>query len=411
MSRSFAHRVPQLLVLSLLLAALLQAPLGALAHVLKRDHGSHSNDPHLTLERTAPNEHILTFSALGEAHRFVLVKDDDLFAAQATLVTHNSSAPLTTQATYWAKPSPESPVWATATLHQDPSGQWKVDGLFAVRGKNDSASTLVHIMPEGSTHAYQAHAQSGVAFTDEVAEVPNRAPNRYLRAGERAPEQRTRSRRALQADVAASGGGPIVFYPSCYPQDTVQHTLRISVAVDVAFQNQVLAANNNDPAAVTREVEAAVAVARVVYLAQLNVALQVKQVYLGTAQADVPLSRDTPACPLDISLSLQEFHDWRLLAYAEGKVQQTGAFMFLTGCHPPPGVVGLANRDALCYDEFSLAVVGRFVGATGAMFTWLTFAHELGHVFGSTHSFENGTGTTGGIMDYGRCSAAARAPD
>eukprot|EP00913_Durusdinium_trenchii_P007285 g6847.t1 len=32
---------------------------------------------------------------------------------------------------------------------------------------------------------------------------------------------------------------------------------------------------------------------------------------------------------------------------------------------------------------------------------WLVFAHELGHNFGGAHSFENGKGKTGGIMDYG----------
>ena len=33
--------------------------------------------------------------------------------------------------------------------------------------------------------------------------------------------------------------------------------------------------------------------------------------------------------------------------------------------------------------------------------TWKTVAHEFGHNCGGYHSFENGRGTTGGIMDYG----------
>merc|ERR1740138_986351 len=32
---------------------------------------------------------------------------------------------------------------------------------------------------------------------------------------------------------------------------------------------------------------------------------------------------------------------------------------------------------------------------------WATYAHELGHNFGGGHSFEDGQGSTGGIMDYG----------
>ena len=32
---------------------------------------------------------------------------------------------------------------------------------------------------------------------------------------------------------------------------------------------------------------------------------------------------------------------------------------------------------------------------------WFTFAHEIGHNFGGSHSFEEGQVRTGGIMDYG----------
>ena len=34
--------------------------------------------------------------------------------------------------------------------------------------------------------------------------------------------------------------------------------------------------------------------------------------------------------------------------------------------------------------------------------TWRIFAHEIGHNFGAHHSFEEGQGTTGRIMDYGK---------
>ncbi len=46
---------------------------------------------------------------------------------------------------------------------------------------------------------------------------------------------------------------------------------------------------------------------------------------------------------------------------------------------------------------------GRNVGTTRVLFdsAWLTFCHEFGHNIGGQHSFEDGAGVTGGVMDYG----------
>lgn len=59
-------------------------------------------------------------------------------------------------------------------------------------------------------------------------------------------------------------------------------------------------------------------------------------------------------------------------------------------------VVGVAYVGTLCKENFNVAV--SYIHGSS---TWLTVAHELGHTFGASHSFENGVGDTGGIMDYG----------
>jgi len=73
---------------------------------------------------------------------------------------------------------------------------------------------------------------------------------------------------------------------------------------------------------------------------------------------------------------------WHLLAYCT--TSETGP------------IIGLAYVGTLCSNYFNNALT-RYYGSE----TWSTFAHEVGHNFGATHSFEEGVGQTGGVMDYG----------
>jgi hypothetical protein len=68
-----------------------------------------------------------------------------------------------------------------------------------------------------------------------------------------------------------------------------------------------------------------------------------------------------------------------------------------TACECSYGTAGIARFGVLCNNAIGSAVTYY----TGADSTWLTFAHEIGHNLGGYHSFEDGVGTTGGIMDYG----------
>lgn len=80
---------------------------------------------------------------------------------------------------------------------------------------------------------------------------------------------------------------------------------------------------------------------------------------------------------------------------SEGKKTANGASVQLfTGCGNGTGVIGLAAVAAIC--SARNVGVNQLQGAN----PWLIYAHELGHNFAARHSFEDGKGTTGGIMDY-----------
>ena len=86
---------------------------------------------------------------------------------------------------------------------------------------------------------------------------------------------------------------------------------------------------------------------------------------------------------------LDKFKNWKSKNLV-GEGKSYGLWHLLTACFPSPGVVGIAYLGATCASH---SVGWSNFGPT----LWATFAHEVGHNFGASHTMDSG-----GIMSYDR---------
>jgi hypothetical protein len=152
--------------------------------------------------------------------------------------------------------------------------------------------------------------------------------------------------------------------------------------------------------------------ANMVFTPQLNFVLTVTDVHIPAVSGD---AEPWDACSLGISEQLSQFRQWD-----QSQRSRQGLWHLFDDCYSMwvGRSIGLATvgnqhsglcamqQSCACYTEDcdSSSCVDSYSNTGLSWFsssTWETFAHEIGHNFGADHSFEDGQGTTGGIMDYG----------
>lgn len=181
-----------------------------------------------------------------------------------------------------------------------------------------------------------------------------------------------------QVEISSTPGKPSPFYPGCYPGDQTQHRFSLGLVIDKSFEDLM----GGDRRQIMNEIESILAPTRMLFVEQFNVALGVGKIVYKDFGCDTP--NNLLATMMSWAVDTQYEHE------------EVGLWQLLTNCWPPPGTVGIAQLGSLCQ-------LGRNVGISTYIrsTTWLVLTHELGHGFGATHSFEEGMGMTGGIMDYG----------
>lgn len=192
---------------------------------------------------------------------------------------------------------------------------------------------------------------------------------RLLAGGEKHEDHTHEIPRLLQSKPA--------LWTGCYTGVNSGFKLKIGIAVGNAFKNSY--------SNVASKVQSIVSSANFVYKNQLNIELAVDHLYTGAGNWN-------DGCRMDIDKQLDRLTDWQ-----EPSTQ--GLWHLIDDCFGSSGnVAGIAYIGTIC--EWANTGVS-YCSGRSCSGGWETFAHEIGHNFAARHSFEEGQGRTGGIMDYG----------
>jgi hypothetical protein len=174
----------------------------------------------------------------------------------------------------------------------------------------------------------------------------------------------------------------VPFFPNCYKDDNIQHSLDIGIAVDFGTYTQITqnVKTEDKRKVLEQEIENKISIAKVVYKKQFNIILKVSDIQIGDDKSPLPLSRSNylGTCTSAVG-AFEEMNKWNL-----DNFDKTGYWMLFSNCFT--GITGVSYTGSICGSSNS--------GVSA--FDWLDFAHELGHGIGAGHTFGDG-----GIMDYG----------
>jgi hypothetical protein len=155
--------------------------------------------------------------------------------------------------------------------------------------------------------------------------------------------------------------------------------------IGIAVGNELYKKYNSNGNEILKYIESILVDTNLIFNQQLGINIVARHIVIDDSN-DLEWSNN--GCTFDIFNHFNMFTKWN-------KPSLQGSWHLLDNCYKPGDAIGVAYVSYICSERWASALT--YEGKT----TFLTFAHEMGHNFGAHHSFEEGPGKTGGIMDYG----------
>jgi len=164
-----------------------------------------------------------------------------------------------------------------------------------------------------------------------------------------------------------------------------------SLSIGIVTDKSLLELYSDDEDAMNRYVENMIATNNVIFRKQLNLVLRVDELIHQPEEFG-------NFCQYQGNDALTELERFARRPEFQHRVAH---YHRISGCNFANGIVGTANFGTVCNSFGGVHTAVTTHGSYG--WTYLTFAHEIGHGLGAPHPFTRNSdkGKFGGIMDYG----------
>lgn len=338
----------------------------------------------------------VNFTHDGKLYEYNLCRHN-VYGKHATALIGDEAAPAVSARTYKTRAVGGS--WSTMTWHEDGS----VHGLFQDSGRLMEVKPVSHLDTHTAAMLRQSykgeevpHVIKWVSLSQVVIKNKGDANDTKFslakdhpmgQDGEHSVPVDSTDPGPLEFEIGAYGNewGGTKWFPNCYAGDDKMHQISVSIISD----ESVYEYKNHNSNAVKADLETIVAEASFIYEMQMNIKLVIGNLEVSTTTTKYG------ACPIGEDPCTNKLNK---LGEQVGK-GATPAFAsahIFTACGDAWGIVGLAYMGSLCQGKWATGANKFHTGSP-----WLTYAHELGHNLDADHTFEEGQGKTGGVMDYG----------